>query len=95
MLLLAGIPLQALWGIANPASLTLMSRNVGPDEQGQLQGANASIQGIASMIGPGLFSLAFAWAIRPELGLDLPGTPFALAGLLLLGATVIARRVTR
>ena len=44
---------------------------------------------------PGLFSLAFAWAIRPELGFDLPGTPFALAGLLLLGAMVIARRATR
>jgi hypothetical protein len=26
---------------------------------------------------------------------DLPGTPFALAALLLLGAMVIARRVTR
>ena len=29
-------PLQALWGIANPASLALMSRRVGADEQGQL-----------------------------------------------------------
>ena len=92
---LVGIPLQALWGIAGPASLALMSRHVGADEQGQLQGANASIQGIASMIGPGLFSLSFAWAIKPELGLDLPGTPFALAGLLLLLAAVIAWKVTR
>ena len=38
------------------------------------------------MIGPGIFSLSFAWAIKPELGVNLPGTPFALAGLLLLGA---------
>ena len=37
-----------------------MSRHVGADEQGQLQGANASIPGIASMLGPGLFSLTFA-----------------------------------
>jgi MFS transporter, DHA1 family, tetracycline resistance protein len=59
------------------------------------RGANASIAGIASMIGPGLFSLAFAWAIRPELGVNLPGTPFALAGVLLLGACAIAWRVTR
>jgi DHA1 family tetracycline resistance protein-like MFS transporter len=72
-----------------------MSRHVGADEQGQLQGANASIQGIASMIGPGLFSLTFAFAIRPELGFELPGAPFLLAGLLLLVATVIAWRVTR
>ena len=95
LLFLLGIPLQALWGIANPASLALMSRYVGADEQGQLQGANASIQGISSMIGPGLFSLSFAWAIRPELGINLPGMPFALGGLLLLAAMAIAWRVTR
>jgi DHA1 family tetracycline resistance protein-like MFS transporter len=95
MLFLAGIPFTALWGLANPASLALMSRHVGADEQGQLQGANASIQGIASMFGPGLFSLTFAYAIRPELGVQLPGAPFLLAGLLLLVATVIAWRVTR
>ena len=34
---------------------------------------------------------AFAWAIEPELGLNLPGAPFALAGLLLL---MIASRMT-
>jgi DHA1 family tetracycline resistance protein-like MFS transporter len=95
MWFLAGIPFMALWGLANPASLALMSRHVGADEQGQLQGANASIQGIASMLGPGLFSLTFAYAIRPELGVQLPGAPFLLAGLLLLVATVIAWRVTR
>jgi len=95
LVFIAGIPFQALWGIANPASNALMSRRVAADEQGQLQGANASVQGIASMIGPGLFSLAFAWAIKPELGVNLPGTPFALAGLLLLAAMAIAWKVTR
>jgi DHA1 family tetracycline resistance protein-like MFS transporter len=94
-LFLAGIPFTALWGLASPASLALMSRHVGADEQGQLQGANASIQGIASMLGPGLFSLTFAYAIRPELGFQLPGVPFLLAALLLLIAAVIAWRVAR
>jgi DHA1 family tetracycline resistance protein-like MFS transporter len=94
-LFLAGIPFMALWGLASPASLALMSRHVGKDEQGQLQGANASIQGISSLIGPGLFSLSFAYAIRPELGVHVPGTPFLLAALLLAIATAIAWRVTR
>src|SRR5438128_1958783 len=94
-LFLAGIPFMALWGLSSPALLALMSRHVGPDEQGQLQGANASIQGISSLIGPGLFSLTFAYAIRPELGLQLPGAPFLLAALLLLISAVIAWRVTR
>jgi len=37
-LFLIGVPLMALWGFANPAALALMSRHVGADEQGQLQG---------------------------------------------------------
>ena len=86
---------MALWGIANPAAMGIMSRRVGADEQGQLQGANASIQGIANLIGPGLFTLSFALAIRPELGLQAPGTPFVIAALLLLASMAIAWRVTR
>lgn len=95
MIFLIGVPLMALWGFANASSLGLMSRRVGADEQGQLQGANQSLQGIANMIGPGLFTLSFAFAIRPELGLQLPGTPFLLAALLVLAAMAIAWRVTR
>ena len=72
-----------------------MSRRVGADEQGQLQGANQSLQGIANMIGPGLFTWSFALAIRPELGIQLPGTPFLLAALLVLVAIVVAWRVAR
>ena len=55
LVFLAGIPLQALWGIANPASNALMSRHVGADEQGQLQGANASISGDRQHDRPGAF----------------------------------------
>jgi len=92
---LIGVPLMALWGLANPSSLALMSRDVGADEQGQLQGANASIQGIANLFGPGIFTLSFAWAIRPELGVHVPGAPFLLATLLLLAAMLVAWRATR
>jgi len=34
-----GIPLMALWGLANPSVQGLMSRRIGPHQQGQLQGA--------------------------------------------------------
>ena len=95
LLFLIGVPLMALWGFANPAALALMSRHVGADEQGQLQGANSSIQGIANLIGPGLFTLTFAFAIRPDLGVHVPGAPFILAAALLLGAMGIAWKVTR
>ena len=54
-----GIPLLALWGLEGPASMALMSRLVGASEQGQLQGANASVTGIANLFGPGLVHGSF------------------------------------
>ena len=88
-----GIPLLALWGLEEPASQALMSRKVGAAEQGQLQGANASIMGLANLFGPGLFTQVFAFAISGERG--APGAPFLLAGLLLLAAAGVAWRAAR
>ncbi len=90
-----GIPVMALWGLASPAALGLMSKHVGPSEQGQLQGANASIQGIANLIGPGMFTLLFAYAIGAGSGFGLPGAPFLLAALLIIGAVAVSFTATR
>jgi DHA1 family tetracycline resistance protein-like MFS transporter len=92
---LIGIPVMALWGFANPSTLGLMSRRVGPREQGQVQGANASVAGIANLIGPGLFTQVFAMAIAAERAVKFPGAPFGLAALLLVAAMAIAWRVTK
>jgi DHA1 family tetracycline resistance protein-like MFS transporter len=89
-----GIPLLALWGIANPAALGIMSPLVGPKEQGQLQGANASLMGIANLIGPGLFTQTFAVSVAAGGSWHLPGAPFLLAALLVAGATLVAWRAT-
>lgn len=90
-----GIPLLALWGLESPASLSLMSRLVSETEQGRLQGANSSVTGIANLLGPGLFTSAFAFAIAPARGWQLPGAPFLIATLLLAIAGILAWRVTR
>jgi DHA1 family tetracycline resistance protein-like MFS transporter len=95
LMFLAGIPLLALWGFANPSTLGLMSRRVGPQEQGQVQGANASMAGIANLIGPGLFTQVFAAAIATDRAVPFPGAPFGLAALMLVAAIAIAWRVTR
>ncbi len=92
---LIGIPLLALWGIANPAINGLMTRHVGPSEQGQLQGANNSIQGIANLVGPFIFTLTFSWAIGSGKDWHFPGAPFVLSALLLMAAAVLAWHVTR
>lgn len=90
-----GVVVLAFWGLAGAATLALMSRHVSPSEQGQLQGANASLMGIASMIGPMIFSGVFAYVIAPENRLDLPGAPFLLAAVFIAGALAIGWRVTR
>jgi len=92
---LVGVPVMALWGIANPSAQGIMTHLVEPTEQGQLQGALSSIMGIASCIGPGLFTQSFAYAIGPHADWGIPGVPFLLASLLLVGAAFIAWRTTR
>ena len=95
MLFLVGVPVMALWGIANPAAQGLMTQRVGASEQGQLQGAQSSIMGVAGLIGPILFTSTFAAFIGAQRAWHLPGAPFLLAALLLLVGSFLAWRVTR
>jgi DHA1 family tetracycline resistance protein-like MFS transporter len=90
-----GIPLLALWGLEGPASMALMSRLVGASEQGQLQGANASVTGIANLFGPALFTQTFAVAIGRGRDMHLSGAPFLVAVFLLAAAGILAWFATR
>jgi len=90
-----GIPVMALWGLASPAAGGLMSTRVSPSEQGQLQGANASIQSIANLVAPGIFALLFSYAIGGGRAWNLPGAPFLLAAAMLVAAMGLAWWVTR
>jgi DHA1 family tetracycline resistance protein-like MFS transporter len=94
-LFMLGVPFIALYGLANPALQSLMTRLVAPNEQGQLQGANSSLNGIANMAAPILFTQVFAFAIGRYRDLNLPGAPFILAATFLLGAAVVGWKVTR
>ena len=90
------IPPLSLWGISNPAIQGLMTRLVSPDQQGQLQGAINSVNSIAQLAGPFMFTLTFAYFIGTSAPWTMPGAPFLLAGALLLlsiaiGARVVAR----
>ena len=90
-----GIPVMAFWGLSGPATQALMSRRVNPSEQGQLQGAIASINGVTGLIGPMLFTQVFAYFISSSAIGHLPGAPFLLASMLLGTAAWIAWRTTR
>ncbi len=86
-----GVPVMAIWGIATPSLQTIMTSCVTPTEQGRLQGALASLQGLASLIGPTVFTQIFAASIADNSTWHLPGAPFFLAAALIVGAMWLVR----
>ena len=88
MLLMIAIPVNALWGLASAPSQSLMTQRVSVSEQGELQGALGSLRGIAMIVGPGVFSVTFAYFIAP--GRSFPGAPWFLAAFCLAASLVLA-----
>lgn len=90
---LASAPVFALMNFMQPGLQGLMTRRVGPQEQGQLQGANQSLQGISSIFGPLVFGTLFAFAVHRDATLHLPGLPIFVASGLLVLAFVLTLRI--
>ena len=89
-----GMPVMALWSFIGPAVQTIMTRHVGSSEQGRLQGALGSLNALAGLFAPTLFTQIFAIAITDG-NRSLAGAPYLLAGLLLAAGALLAWRVTR
>jgi DHA1 family tetracycline resistance protein-like MFS transporter len=85
-----GIPVMSLWGVSGAAIQALMTKQVAPDQQGQLQGAMSSVQSVSQLLGPFLFTLTFAYFIGGQAPIKLPGAPFFLASILVLLGFAIA-----
>jgi len=92
---LLGVPLFALTGFVQPGLLGLMTRKVAPGEQGQLQGANGAIGGVAGILAPSIFGLSFAWAVRNDDVIHQPGLPVLIAALFLGAGFLIALRYAK
>jgi DHA1 family tetracycline resistance protein-like MFS transporter len=86
----ASLALPILAGIAFPALLSMLSKRVGVDQQGQLQGAMAILFGLSMLIGPVTFTNIFAAAVRPSFGINLPGLPMLIGGALMVVAVGLA-----
>jgi DHA1 family tetracycline resistance protein-like MFS transporter len=88
-----GMPIFAFQGLMQPGIQGLMTQHVTPMEQGRLQGANQSTGGIASIVGPAIFPLSFAFALRDWP--TVPGLPILIAAGLLSFGLLLALRSAR
>lgn len=73
---------SAIGGVANPALMSLLTRQVPPNEQGEFQGSLNSLGSITAIIGPILYTDLFAYFTGPK-------APFLFPGAAYLGAGVI------
>jgi MFS transporter, DHA1 family, tetracycline resistance protein len=80
-----------LIGLAGPALNAIMSREVGPSEQGELQGALASLGSLTSVAAPPILSNLFGYFTGNAAPFYFPGSAFFAASLCLaLSAAVFA-----
>ncbi len=86
---------SALAGLAGPAVAAILANQVPQNEQGELQGINASVSSLAAIIGPLAMTQSFAWLTGSNAPVYFPGIAFLLAGVLTLMAIVLFARATR
>ncbi len=86
---LALTPLTALGSIAGPALQGIMSRRADDNQQGELQGALASINAVATVVAPLVVTQTFWYFTKDSTGIYLPGAPFLLSALLTIGCIAL------
>jgi DHA1 family tetracycline resistance protein-like MFS transporter len=84
-----------LGGISGPGLQAIISGQVPPNEQGELQGSLTSVISITSIVGPLVMSNLFAYFTGPSAPIYFPGAPFMLAALLMLLSCLFAYKALR
>jgi MFS transporter, DHA1 family, tetracycline resistance protein len=82
-------------GLSGPAINAIMSKQVGPTEQGELQGALASLGSLTSVVAPPLLSNLFGYFTSREAPIYFPGAGFFVASLFLAAAALLLAGVQR
>ncbi len=88
-------PLAALAGVITPALQGLMSKAVGDNQQGELQGALTSLSALAMIVSPMVMTSVFAVFSGPSAPVYMPGAPFILSAGLILGGLLVFLRSGR
>jgi DHA1 family tetracycline resistance protein-like MFS transporter len=80
-----------LGGIAGPALQGLVSTQVPPNAQGELQGALVSLFSLTAIVGPPLMTNVFAFFTGPSAPFYFPGAALTLGGILIMVSAALAR----
>ena len=91
-LLLGALPIYSLAGLSGGPFQSIATREVQPNEQGQLQGALTALRSMVTLVTPGLYTGTFALFVGPLAGLGLPGAPYLLAAILMAATAVLVMR---
>ena len=84
-----------LGGIAGPALQSMITQQVGPDAQGELQGGLTSLQSITTILGPLVASNMFAYFTSSAAPIQFPGAAFFIAGILVfIGLAIVLSSIT-
>jgi DHA1 family tetracycline resistance protein-like MFS transporter len=90
------LTLTSLQGLVFPSMSSTMSKMVASNEQGELQGGVASMQSMAAIVGPPVFTNVLAEFSRVGAAVWFPGAAYVVAALLTLASlTMVALRARR
>ncbi len=89
-MMFAILVIYCLGGIAGPALQGLISGQIPPNEQGELQGGLTSLMSVTSVVGPIMMSTLFAYFTGTTAPVHFPGAAFFVGGLLMLLSTILA-----
>jgi MFS transporter, DHA1 family, tetracycline resistance protein len=82
----------ALGGIAGPTLQGMISSQVNPNQQGELQGALTSLMAVTAFVGPILHTNLFSYFTSKEAFIHFPGAAFFLGSVLSAVALLILLR---
>jgi DHA1 family tetracycline resistance protein-like MFS transporter len=85
----------SLGGLAGPSLQGIISGQVPPNEQGELQGALTSLISLTSIVGPLLMTNLFAYFTVPTTPIHFAGAPFLMGAVLSLFSMLLAIRSLR
>ncbi len=82
----------ALGGLSGPSLQGIISGQVPPNEQGELQGALTSLTSTTAFIGPLIMSNLFAYFTSSTAPTYFPGAPYLMGAIFVITGGLLARR---